>query len=124
MGLICQAAVILGVGVGGWESGIAAHYAPGLFAQVAERRGLPPAGCYVSSPWSDRHPIGAWLLVEGTNTKVRRRCLVADTSEPWDRPRHLRARLIELDYASARAICGSVQLANRECPVRFIEAHE
>jgi hypothetical protein len=36
---------------------------------------------------------------------------------PKDRARHIRTKLIELDYHSARAICGSVKLANRDCPI-------
>ena len=121
MGLVAKLAIILGMGMGsmGWSDHIAAHYAPGHFARVAARRQLPDAPCYVASP---QHPIGSWLLVEGVKTGVRRLCLVADTSQPWDRPRHLRMHLIELDYASARAICGSTRLANRDCPVRVSPA--
>jgi hypothetical protein len=105
----------LGAGSLGWSDHIAAHYAPGYFARVAMRRQLPQATCYVASP---QHDIGSWLLVEGVKTGVRRRCLVADTSQPWDRQRHVRTRLIELDYDSAGAICGSTRLPNRDCPVR------
>jgi hypothetical protein len=105
----------LGAGSLGWSDHIAAHYAPGYFGRVALYRQLPKADCYVASP---QHAIGSWLLIEGVKTGVRRRCLVADTSQPWDRQRHVRMRLIELDYASAGAICGSTRLPNRDCPVR------
>ena len=117
MGLVAKVLMSLCLGAGslGWSDHIAAHYAPGYFARVALYRQLPKADCYVASP---QHAIGSWLLVEGVKTGVRRRCLVADTSQPWDRQRHVRLRLIELDYASAGAICGSTRLPNRDCPVR------
>ena len=117
MGLVSTTVLLLGMGAGslGWSDHIAAHYAPGLFERVAARRNLPAVSCYIASP---EHAIGAWLLVEGARTNVRRRCLVADTSEPWDRPRHLAQRLVELDADSALVICGSLALANRDCPVR------
>jgi hypothetical protein len=117
MGLVAKVLMSLCLGAGSfdWSDHIAAHYAPGHFARVAMRRQLPVAACYVASP---SHEIGSWLLVEGVRTGIARRCLVADTSQPWDRARHLRTRLIELDYASAGAICGSTRLPNRDCPVR------
>ncbi len=117
MGLVAKVLLSFCLGAGSldWSDHIAAHYAPGHFARVAARRQLPTADCYVASP---TYKIGSWLLVEGVRTGIRRRCLVADTSQPWDRARHLRTRLIELDYDSARAICGSTRLANRDCPVR------
>ena len=121
VGLVAKVLMSFCVGAGsfGWSDHIAAHYAPGYFARVAAHRQLPSASCYVASP---SHDIGVWLLVEGVNTGVRRRCLVADTSQPWDRPHHLRLRLIELDYDSAGAICGSTRLPNRDCPVRVSPA--
>jgi hypothetical protein len=117
VGLVAKMLMSFCLGAGSlvWSDHIAAHYAPGYFARVAARRQLPSAPCYVASP---SHDIGSWLLVEGVRTGVQRLCLVADTSQPWDRARHLRARLIELDYDSARAICGSTRLPNRDCPVR------
>ena len=117
VGLVAKVLMSLCLGAGslGWSDHIAAHYAPGYFARVAMRRQLPQATCYVASP---QHDIGSWLLVEGVKTGVRRRCLVADTSQPWDYERHVRMRLIELDYDSAGAICGSTRLPNRDCPVR------
>lgn len=93
--------------------GFAARYAPGLFERVARHRGMEPAACMLASP---RHEIGAW--VRGVRTGIERMCQVADTSAPRDRARHLRTRLFELDYESARAICGQVTGPNRDCPVR------
>jgi hypothetical protein len=117
MGLVTKLAVVWGMGMGsmGWSGHIAAHYAPGVFVRVEMVRGLPHAACNFASP---THPIGAWRSVEGVRTGVRLRCRVSDTSQPEHRRRHLDLRLIELDYDSARAICGSTRLANRDCPVR------
>lgn len=102
-----------------WEYGKAAHYAPGLFQRVAANRGLPTTlGCYVSTP---RHNIGEWLLVEGLRTGAREWCLVADTSAPEDRARHLATRLYELDYESAQGVCGKWwRDRSDECPVKVL----
>jgi hypothetical protein len=117
MGLVTKLAVVLGMGMGSmnWSDHIAAHYAPGVFLRVEIARGLPHATCNFASPTL---AIGAWRWIEGVRTGVRLRCRVSDTSQPQHRGRHLALHLIELDYESTRAICGSTRLANRDCPVR------
>lgn len=95
--------------------GYATHYAAGLFEKVRLARALPPAGCYTSSDW---HELGSFVEVRGLRTEVIRRCEVADISAPADRARHMRDGLVELDYASAQAICGKWWSGPwRQCPV-------
>lgn len=94
---------------------IAAHYAKGKFERVERRRGLAHASCNLASPF---HRIGEWVSVEGVRTGVSKICRVSDTSQPIDRKRHIRMRLVELDYQSARSICGRYfRDPPRECPV-------
>src|SRR6266498_494279 len=115
MSLASKLALILYL-AGGWEDGYATHYSRGVFERVERNRGLPHVACNISSP---RHPIGTWLLVEGVKTDKRLTCRVSDTSQPWDRPRHLRTRLFELDYYSAQIICGKWWRSRwLDCPVR------
>lgn len=114
-GLVVKMALVLGMGVGGWQDGIAAHYSPGLFERVAARRGLPSAECYISSDW---HPLGTFVLVYGGNTRASLVCQVTDVSQPRDRRRHARDRLFEIDFHSAAVLCGSTELRNRDCPVQ------
>lgn len=95
--------------------GYATHYAPGLFARVARNRGLPPADCHIASDW---HPLGARVLVEGRRTGVVRVAQVSDVSAPKDRARHMWAKLVELSYACAQAVCGAAFGGPwRWCPV-------
>lgn len=119
VGGLASAALILALGAGqfgGWEGRIAAHYDKGLMDRVARSRGIQPTPCMLASPL---HPIGAWIEVWGLNTGERQRCQVVDTSQPWDRARHIRAGLVELRFESALALCGSTKLRNDECPVRI-----
>ncbi len=122
MGL-ASAALILALGAGslgvdrsGWNEHIAAHYSKGLMDRVAVRRGLPVTDCMLASPL---HPIGAWVEVWGLNTNERQMCQVVDTSQPRDRARHIRTRLVELRWESAALLCGNTTLRNDECPVRL-----
>jgi hypothetical protein len=95
--------------------GYATHYDLGLFEQVRRNRGLPRADCYTSSDW---HELGSFVEIEGLRTGVRRVCQVTDVSASPDRARHMRVGLVELDYQSARALCGRAFRSRwRECPV-------
>ena len=52
--------------------------------------------------------------------RVTLRCRVTDTSQPYDRQRHIRTGLIELDYHSARALCPQGWTGNSwECQIRW-----
>jgi hypothetical protein len=116
VGLIVKLALIVCLGVNGqWHEGKATHYASGLMEKVSARRGLPVVACMIAHP---QIPIGSWLLVSGVRTGVLLSCRVTDMSRPQDRQRHMRTGLIELDYESAKAVCG-VWFASRsrECPV-------
>jgi hypothetical protein len=99
--------------------GIAAHYDPGLMERVSRNRHMPIVGCMFASPlWK----MGSWWRITGVKTGKTLLCRTTDTSMPKDRARHIRTHLIELDFASAKFICGSTRLANRECPVRIVKA--
>jgi hypothetical protein len=117
--LIMGALVGTGPGPSADESvyeGIAAHYDSGLMEQVSRNRRMPVVGCMFASPlWK----MGSWWRITGVKTGKTRLCRVTDTSMQKDRARHIRTHLIELDYESAKSICGSVKLANRDCPVRI-----
>lgn len=94
----------------------AVRYDPGGMEHVSEVRKLPIVDCMFAHPTL---PIGTWAFVEGAQTGVRRRCRVTDTSQPQDKARHIRTKLIELDYWSSLAICPvGWQGARRECMVR------
>ena len=115
-GLIAGAALVLALGCTGWETGYATRYDAGLMHHVADTRNLPVADCMVSD---DLAPLGAFVWVRGSNTGALLSCQVTDVSESIDRGRHVRAGLVELDWASARTICGEAQFAGpwRNCPV-------
>lgn len=73
----------------------------------------------VSSP---TFPLGTRLYVYGVNTGALRLCTVVDVSQKRDRARHIRTRrIVELDYAVARVICGSVSEPVVKCPVIVLE---
>lgn len=130
MSLASAAALILALGVGGgpWERRTTAHYGPTAMNTVlqnrqdAYRKGegpyIPPASCYIAHP---SIPLGSWVQVWGIRTGKVRRCVVADTSAPEDRARHIRTKLIEIDWASTLTICGSRTLRNDECPTLIRE---
>ena len=90
--------------------------------RVAANRGMEPYACMVSSPvW----PLGTELWVFGHATGVLLRCEVYDVSAPADRARHIRTRrVIEIGYANAMQICGSVTGSVRECKVTVIKLGE
>src|SRR5687768_1962129 len=118
MGL-AKIALVLCLGAGcleGWTEGRAVYYAPGLMEHMSAKRGLPVAACMAAHPTAG---IGNWILVEGVRTGVRKRCRVVDTSQEWDRARHIRTGLVELDFDSAHAICPpGWDGASRLCPVK------
>ena len=100
------------------ECGYAPHYAPGLMSKVAHNRDMPQAACMVSSPTL---PIGSWVWVYGQRTGALLRCRVTDVSHPRDRARHLRTRrLVELDYAVTRALCGATDEPSAACKVIIV----
>lgn len=83
------------------QRGYAAYYRPGLMERVSRNRGLPLVGCMIASPYER---IGTWLTVR--SAKGVRRCRVTDVPQPRDRSAILRRGIVvELDYASNRALC-------------------
>lgn len=124
MGLASAALVVLALGVGGgWERRITAHYTERAMTTVLRNRQadyeqgkgpfIPPASCYMAHPTA---PLGTWMQIKGVRTGRVLRCVVADTSRDVDRARHIRTRLIEVDWGSALLLCGSRSLRNDECP--------
>lgn len=100
---------------GSIQRGYAPHYSPGVMGGVAANRDMQPAACMVSSPvW----PLGTQLWVYGEKTGQVLHCTVTDVSAPKDRARHLRTRrVVELDYAVTKALCGSTKERVVDCPV-------
>lgn len=95
---------------------ISARYASGVMHRVARKRGIPIGECGMAF---DGPPLGSIVRVEGERTGVARMCVVVDISQTRDRARHVKARMVELDHQSARAICGLRYWRSRpkECPV-------
>lgn len=101
--------------------GTAAHYSKGLFERVSRNRDLPVVDCMIASPF---HQIGEWVIVRGLKTETTRRCRVTDTSQPRDKPRHIKSKSFDLDYESAKEICGSVTEPRRACPIEVIDVED
>jgi hypothetical protein len=100
------------------SEGYAPHYAPGLMAKVAARRGMEPQACMISSAEYD---IGTWVWVYGVRSGALLHCQVIDVSHPRDVARHRRTRrLIELDYAVTKEICTTTRGSSAECPVIIV----
>jgi hypothetical protein len=96
---------------------IAAHYAPGVMERVARVREMPPVECMISSPW---HDLGEWVRIESLVNDEVAVCRTTDVSAPEDHERHLRRRLVELDWPTAQRLCDLSavgQKSPRECPV-------
>jgi hypothetical protein len=87
------------------HKGIAAHYDIGAMEGVAYTRKLPIVRCMISSPF---HGIGAWYRITSLVTGKTLDCRVTDVSAPEDEARHRRKSQLELelDFASAKFICG------------------
>ena len=97
----------------------AAHYAVGVMRRAALNNGLTPADCMVSSPW---HKLGAWVHIQAGDKG--RDCLNADRSADKDLKRHRKNRMVELDFESAKHLCGITRVAEkpwRECPVQVTD---
>ena len=101
------------------QEAFAARYDPGVMEGGARNRDMPIVGCMLASPTI---PIGEWVYVAGNG--ALRYCRVTDTSQPADRARHIRTRRIELDYASAAALCGSTHEPPARCPVLIFRLEE
>jgi len=100
-----------------------ARYGLGVMQRVAKKRGLAFRSVGVQCGASMDGPgIGAWIRVTGVRTGVVRECQVVDVSQTVDLKRHLKARQIEIDDRSARAVCGAKAYRSRpkECPVDVV----
>ena len=117
-GLVTSAALVLALGTG-WEPGHGTRYAEHVMHEVAERRGLPVADCMIAY---DRAPLGTFVWVRGQTGRLLW-CQVTDESKGRadtpgsDKWRHIRANLVEFDWASARAMCVDFAGPWRDCPV-------
>jgi hypothetical protein len=99
------------------RSAVAAHYAPGVMERVAELRGMPLVDCMLSSPW---HELGEWVRVESMVNDEVAICRATDVSAPEDHARHLKRKLVELDWPTAKRLCELSRLGEKppdECPV-------
>ena len=85
--------------------GSAAHYKPGLMAEVARNRGMTPGSCDVAV--TDNHRIGAWVTITRVKTGRSERCRITDVCAQRDCAR-LRAKgiIAELSFEAARRLCG------------------
>lgn len=101
----------------------AARYDPGGMERVAHNRDLPVVSCMIAAPTLE---IGEWVYVWGKNTGVLRWCRVTDTSQPWDKARHIRTGRIELGYDEAISLCGIEHINDppRMCPVLVFKLEE
>ena len=114
-GLVASAALALVLGTG-WEPGHGTRYAEHVMHEVAERRGLPVADCMIAY---DRAALGSFVWVRGQTGRLLW-CQVTDSSAPADKARHLRANLVEFDWASARAMCVDFDGPWRDCRVMIL----
>ena len=78
------------------------HYAPGVFERVAQRR--IQAGYHLPitqgwATWTDCGAIGRTLRLSVNGKTLT--LTVADCSQPEDRARHERERLVEVSYPAA-----------------------
>ena len=97
------------------HEGYAPHYRKGLMLEVAQRRGMQPTACMVSSPI---RPLGTWGYVFGVRTGVLRYCKVVDVSHPRDVERHKRTgRVAEIDWKDTEALCGRTDERVIDCPI-------
>lgn len=101
-------------------TGFAASYSTGTMERVARHRGIPAASCMVAS---FRLPLERWVDVLGQRTGVRRTCKVVDVCRPGPDCRRIRQRriVVELDWASNKAICGASKEPPSFCPVTVSE---
>jgi hypothetical protein len=108
---------------------IAAHYSPGVFAKAARRHGLPPFdGCHITTPWHhDPSDLGKVVDVRSETNGAVLACRISDFSADKDHARHLRNRLVEIDFTSATVLCEITRVAEkpaRMCPVTVMEMPE
>ena len=90
--------------------------------RVAANRGMPVSECMVAY---DGAPLGTFVWVRGARGLLW--CQITDHSKGSasvpgsDTWRHLRANLIEADYASSQWLCLDRDGPWRLCPVRILK---
>lgn len=110
MGL-ASAALILTLGF--WHPAFAVRYDVDVFERVSKHRGMPVVSCMAAHPTLE---LGTWIEVEGPAGTADAR--VTDTSQPWDRQRHIDTQRAEFSYGCSKRICGqSWEGAAIECPI-------
>lgn len=100
------------------EHVIAAHYAPNVMEKRAIARRLPIVSCMISSPVL---VIGTWVDLANAQGDYEH-ARVTDTSQPWDRARHIAAQQIELDWNCAKRLCHIKRVGQkrpRDCPLHL-----
>lgn len=97
------------------RAGLALWYDRGVMGQVAANRGLPLQSCMIASP---HHAIGARVVVTGQRTGQSRLCVVYDVPRTIHRPGLIRRGVVaELDFRSAKILCGEIGGQPRNCRV-------
>jgi hypothetical protein len=115
--LAVKAALILALGVGGYE-GYAARYGAGVMGRVADNRGIARSSCMVALTSARTITGDQWVWVLGRKTGKMRHCKIVDLPQDEDRAGlQERGIVTELDRESARDVCGGVTEPPRKCPV-------
>jgi hypothetical protein len=119
-GLVAGAALVLSLGLTGWETGKAVHYAPNVMEAVAHKRGIAVQPHMLAWSQATDADIGqTWLRVVGPVGTLD--ALVVDLPQDADRAA-LQARgiLVELSWGD-RWICGAGWSGRaRDCAVQVI----
>lgn len=113
IGLMALASAALVLALGVWHDAYAVRYDPGVFAEVADNRGMSFVPCMAAH---HSLPLGTWIEAEGPGGRIVAR--ITDTSAPEDRERHKRLKRMEFSYACSLDLCpAGWQGAAVECPI-------
>jgi hypothetical protein len=120
-GLVAGAALVLSLGVTGWESGWAVRYAPNVMEAVAHKRGIAVQSHMLAWTEATDADVGeTWLRVVGPAGSAT--FLVIDLPQSYDKQNLIRRGVIvEIGYANREEICGAAWSGRaRDCRVRVI----
>jgi hypothetical protein len=117
-GLVAGAALVLSLGVTGWETGYAVRYAKNRMERTADIRALPQQPCMVAWTQATDADIGTtWLRVVGPAGSAT--CAVIDLPETVDRPAlEARGIVVELGWKNRNLCRPGWSGRARDCRVR------